>query len=99
MKDKITKISRQGISWLIDQPTDIKMSLLNQHLSICQLIINEMLEESVIGYAGERYTHEKPRNGRYSRWGSNPGSVRIGDEELSVEVPRLIDHQREETFS
>jgi putative transposase len=99
MKDKITKISRQGISWLIDQPTDIKMSLLNQHLSICQLIINEMLEESVIGYAGERYTHEKPRNGRYSRWGSNPGSVRIGEEKLSVEVPRLIDHQREETFS
>jgi putative transposase len=99
MKDKTTKNSRHGITWLIEQPTDVKMGLLTHHLSVCQLLINQILEESVIGYAGERYTHEKPRDGRYSRWGSNPGSVHIGEEKLAIEVPRLIDHQKEETFS
>jgi putative transposase len=99
MKDKITKNSRQGISWLINQPTDVKMSLLTQHLELCKMIINEMIEDNVVGYAGERYSHEKPKDSRYSRWGSNPGGVRIGDEKVHIEVPRLIDNNNGETFS
>jgi len=48
-----------------------------------------LFEEEVIEYAGERYTHTKPRDGQYSRWGYNPGSVQIGDKRLKMEVPRI----------
>ena len=40
---------------------------------------------------GERYAHQKPHDGRYARYGYNPGSVRIGEHRLSVSIPRVID--------
>ena len=91
--DKSTKISREKLSWLFEQPIDIKVSMLTQHLSICQMIINQILEEEVTSLAGSRYSHEKPHSGSYSRYGFNPGSVRIGDKRLSVDVPRIINNE------
>ena len=32
--------------------------------------------------------------GRYSRWGYNPDSVRIGSERIRVDVPRVYDNQK-----
>jgi transposase-like protein len=90
--DKSTKISREKLSWLFEQPLDIKVSMLTQHLSICQMIINQILEEEVNSLAGSRYSHDKPNSGLYSRYGFNPGSVRIGDKRLSVEIPRVINN-------
>lgn len=86
------QISRKKLEWLQEQSVDLKLELLRNHLSLCQIMINELLEEEVIDKAGERYSHQKPFEGRYSRWGYNPGSVRIGDKKLSVEVPRVMDN-------
>ncbi len=91
--DKSTKISREKLSWLIEQPIDIKVSLLTQHFSICQLIINQILEEEVCMMSGPRYSHEKPHMGTYSRYGFNPGSVRVGDKKLAIDVPRVVNNQ------
>ena len=41
--------------------------------------------------AGDRYSRDKPHQGRYYRWGTNPGSIKIGNERVPVEVPRLRD--------
>jgi transposase-like protein len=95
--DKSTTISREKFSWLFEQPLDIKVGILQQHLSICQLVINQILEEEVKFLSGERYDHDKPHAGRYSRWGFNPGSVNIGGKKLKVEVPRIKD-DREDQF-
>ncbi len=54
-------------------------------------MINEFLEEVIISKAGMRYSREKPEGGRYSRWGYNRGSVRIGDKKLRVDVLRVMD--------
>lgn len=78
---------------------EIKMTLLNNHLTICQLIINQILEENLNELAGMRYDRSKPHQGRYSRWGYNDGSVRIGDEKVGVKVPRLIDRKDDSTFN
>ncbi|KKL21304.1 hypothetical protein LCGC14_2446790, partial [marine sediment metagenome] len=78
-----------------EQSVDIKISLLQNHLSICQIMINELLEEEVTEKAGARYKREKPHDGRYSRWGFNPGSVRIGDQKLKVDVPRIYDNEQD----
>lgn len=93
--DKNTTISREKFSWLFEQPLDIKVNILQQHLSICQLVINQILEEEVKFLSGDRYNHDKPHEGRYSRWGFNPGSVNIGGKKLKVEVPRIKDDYKE----
>ncbi len=89
--DKSTKVTRENLGWLLEQPLAIKVGLIQQHLSICQLVINQILEEDVRALSGERYSHEKPHEGRYSRYGFNPGSVRIGDKKVKVEVPKVRD--------
>ena len=94
-KSKDTQLNRRNLSWLQEQSVDIKISLLQNHLSICQIMINELLEEEVIQKAGSRYSRDKPFDGRFSRWGFNPGSVRIGDQKLKIDVPRLYDNERD----
>jgi len=89
--NEFKELNRKKLTWLADQSVDMKLELLRNHLSICQLMVNELLEEEVIEKAGERYTHQKPHSGRYSRWGYNPGSVRIGDKKLKVDIPRIMD--------
>jgi len=84
-------ISRENFTGLFEQPINIKVSMLQQHLSICQLVINQIFEEEVKHLSGERYSHDKPHQGQYSRYGFNPGSVNIGGKRLKVEVPKLID--------
>lgn len=91
-KSKDRQLNRRNLSWLQEQSVDLKISLLQNHLSICQIMINELLEEEVTQKAGARYTRDKPFDGRYSRWGFNPGSVRIGDQKLKIDVPRLYDN-------
>jgi hypothetical protein len=95
--DKVTKINRENFSWLFEQPIDVKVSLLQQHLSIGQMVVNEILEQEVISYSGDKYSHEKPHNGRYARYGYNPSSVNIGGNRLKVDVPRVYD-QKNSTF-
>jgi putative transposase len=92
MKNKAT-ITRNNLHWLFEQPIDVKVNLLEQHLSICQLVINQILEEEVCSLSGERYCHDKPRGGHYSRYGFNPGSARIGDQKVKIEVPRVVDER------
>jgi len=93
-KSKDTELNRRNLSWLQEQSIDLKISLLQNHLSICQIMINELLDEEVKEKAGARYNREKPNDGRYSRWGFNPGSVRIGDQKLRIEVPRIFDNEQ-----
>jgi putative transposase len=94
-KDKSKELNRKSLSWLKEQSIDLQIGILQNHLSICQIMINELLEEEVTERAGPRYCHQKPENGRYSRWGYNPGSVKIGDRRLKIDVPRLFDNIEE----
>jgi transposase-like protein len=68
-------------------------------VKLARIFVSELLEEEVEEKAGERYSHGKPHDGRYSRWGTNPGSVRIGEEKVPIAVPRIMDNETEETFS
>jgi transposase-like protein len=88
---KSTTISRDNFTWLFEQPLDIKVNMLQQHFSICQLVINQILEEEVKYLSGERYSHDKPHEGQYSRYGFNPGSVNIGGKKLKIDVPKIRD--------
>jgi putative transposase len=90
---KPPRLHQENLQWLLKQPAETKIAMLENHLDICRLLINEVLEEEVIALCGERYAHHKPHNGRFQRYGYNPGSVRIGEHRLRVSVPRVIDRQ------
>ena len=86
-------VHHENIQWLLRQPTDTKLAMLENHLDICRLLVNEILNEEVVALCGERYAHQKPHDGRYQRYGTNPGSVRIGEHRLSISVPRVFDRE------
>lgn len=50
--------------------------------------VEEELQSEVMRIAGARYSRDLPR---YKRWGSNGGSVYLGDQKVSIEVPRVRD--------
>lgn len=87
------EINKENLRWLLGQSAEVKISMLESHLDICRLLVNEVLEEEVTALCGAKYSHEKPHDGRYSRWGYNPGSVRIGEHRLTIQVPRVFDSQ------
>lgn len=91
MKVKPKGINRNKISWLLDQPIDVKAEVLRHHLELSRMLINDILEDEVKQLSGERYSRAKPHGGQYGRWGYNPGSVRVGHEKVRVDVPRVYD--------
>lgn len=88
---KSSTINREKISWLMEQPVDIKARLLTQHFEICRMLVNSILEEEVVGYTGKRYKRDGPHDSRYHRYGFNPGSVRLGSQKVKLDVPRVYD--------
>lgn len=60
-------LHKENLQWLLKQSTDVKIAMLESHLDICRLIVNEVLEEEVTSFCGEKYSHDKPHAGRYSR--------------------------------
>ncbi|MCI0618488.1 transposase, partial [bacterium] len=91
MEDSLNEARNQTISWLLEQPLDVKQTLLRHHVELARILFNEIIEMDVRQYAGKRYSHDKPHHGRYSRWGSNPGSIRVGSEKVPVKVTRVHD--------
>jgi putative transposase len=94
-KDKVT----QNLDWYQEQSLETQISLFGNFLEVAKLLANQILEDEVKEKAGERYNREKPSEGRYSRWGSNPGSIRIGEEKARIQVPRIYDKRESITQS
>jgi hypothetical protein len=61
------EIHQENLRWLLTQPADVKIAMLESHLDLCRLLVNEILEEEVTALCGAKYSHEKPHQGRYSR--------------------------------
>jgi transposase-like protein len=89
----------ESIRHLLDQPIDVKLQLLQHHAQMARLLAGEILEEEVESLAGERYSRDKPHDGRYSRWGTNSGSIRIDGERVPIDVPRVRDTEAGEERS
>jgi putative transposase len=88
--------SPEQIRFLRDLQTqglEVKLHLLQHYAKLAELLAREIMDEEVEALAGQRYAREKPHGGRYSRWGRNPGSIRIGQERVPVAVPRVRDTQ------
>jgi len=87
---KNSEISRENLEWLMTQPIEMQYELFKNFVDIAKLHNNQLVEEEIKAKAGERYQRGK----RYSRWGNNPDSIRIGEEKVPVDVPRLYDKEQ-----
>ena len=76
---------------IISSPIDVKLYLLDHYAELARMLSREILDEEVAYLTGRRYSRTRPFGGRYHRWGTNPGSVRLGQERVPIEVPRIRD--------
>lgn len=91
MKD--SKMGKENLDWLLAQPIEMQYQLFQNFVDIAKLHYNQLMEEELKMKTGEKYERGK----RYNRWGNNPGSIRIGEEKVPVEVPRFYDKEKERT--
>lgn len=89
MKD--TNYSEKNLEWLESQRLEYQISLFQDYTEIMKIVANNIMESSVIEKCGERYRHKTEGGRRYSRWGYNPGSIKVGDEKVKIKVPRYFD--------
>jgi len=94
MKLDKEELKGKTLSWALEQGIDIKIALLRHYQQLSSLLAEEIMSEEVRSLAGESYSRNKPHNGRYSRWGTNPGSIQMDREKIPIEVQRIYDHER-----
>jgi transposase-like protein len=90
---KNSKIKKENLQWLIKQPVKMQQELFKNFVELAKMHYNQLVEEELKEKAGKKYERGK----RYNRWGINPGSIRIGEEKVPIEVPRLYDKEEERT--
>jgi len=82
-----SKITKEKLERFLSQPIELQLELFKNYVEMVKLFANFLFEDEVDTKAGQRYA----RSSQYSRWGSNPGSIRIGEEKVRVNVPRIYD--------
>jgi len=70
---------------------ELQLSLLSNHFEICRMMINELFNQEVNERSGAPYSRKENGSSECIRWGFNPGSVKLGDRKVKVDVPRLKD--------
>jgi putative transposase len=90
---KNSKICRENLEWLQSQPIEMQYELFQNFVEVAKIHYNQLMEEETKLKTGEKYERGK----RYNRWGNNPGSIRIGEEKVPVEVPRFYDKDEDRT--
>ena len=99
MENKSKEIKRKKINWLLEQPIETQLEIVSHYMEICRIFINSLIDQEVFEYTGERYNHNKPYKGRYSRWGYNPGSVKLGGQKIPIDVPRVFDKEESKNIA
>ena len=75
MERKISKIGTENLNDFLLETIDVQISLLHHHFDICKIVINSNLSQEVNNLAVKRYSHDKPKKGRFSRWGHESPSI------------------------
>lgn len=96
---KNRKIKEEKLDFVLSLDLEMKLELLQNQIKLSQVLIDNILETEVQQLSGSKYSHDKPYSGRYSRWGTNAGSVKIGEEKVRIKVPRVIDNELEKNVS
>jgi putative transposase len=92
--DKNKEKEIENLEDLLIKPKDIQLSFLKDFLELSTLYAQELFKQEVEKKAGEKYKRGKPgEESKYDRWGSNPGSIQVGEEKIPIRVPRLLNKE------
>ena len=86
-----TNSREKNLDWMKNQPLSTQLDMFQEYTEIMKIVANTLMQVSMSEKCGERYSRRKPESGRYNRWGYNPGSIKVGDEKIPIEVPRYHD--------
>lgn len=75
---------------------DVKLHLLLHYAEMARMLARELLDEEVTALCGDRYSRDKPFEGRFSRWGNNAGSIEVQGERVPIKVPRVRDMEADQ---
>ncbi len=92
-----TEITSKNLNWFKEQSIEIQMELFSHMTEISKLIANQFFQDEVHQKAGSRYERVSREEQKYSRWGSNPGSIKIGNERVKMQIPRLYNTETNKT--
>ncbi len=67
---------------------DSRIELIQQLIPLGLMAVEDALQSEVTRLAGGYYQHNA---NTIKRWGTNPGSVCLGNQKLSIPVPRVRD--------
>lgn len=81
----------QTIDELMRSGLNMRLHMIQHHAMMAYMMAQELLTEELELLTGGKYDRDKPFDGRYRRWGSNPGSVRVDNERVPIRVPRVRD--------
>ncbi len=70
------------------EPGASRIELIQMLIPLGLQAVEAELQSEVIQIAGGRYSRDLPQ---FKRWGHNGGSVYLGDQKVSIEVPRVRD--------
>lgn len=73
------------------QKQDLKQDLHDYLDEVQKLMAMEAIAQEVELLCGARYARDTVHGGRYKRWGTNPGSIKIRSERIPVQVQRVQD--------
>ena len=77
----------KNFDWLKRQPREYQISLFGEYAEMLKILATQLMEEEIENKCGNKYS----RNEEYLRWTSNPGSIKVGEEKIPIEVPRYYD--------
>ena len=60
-----------AFSSILEGSKNDALALILNHLELTRRAVEWFMQSEVTELAGERYSHDKPHDGRFSRWGSN----------------------------
>jgi putative transposase len=73
-----------------------KADLFQNIAEVSLKVFKELLEDEIKNKAGDKYSHSTEQ---YDRYGSNPGSIQLGEERVPIRVPRLLNKEEGKTES
>ena len=72
------------------EPVSVRLEMIRALIPLGLMHVAEELEREVTAWAGARYSREGRVPG-LARYGSNPGSVRVGGQRVGMRIPRVRD--------